>query len=118
MSFHKTNPLAMGLQKCRKILSPFPQQHCGRFDRNRQRVIDDIGPVGDSFESSFFRPEAIGPREQRRTYFSANQELESLLIAIWQFQYEIFPNAQLRALSKSLRYRRQSGRAFSTYNRL
>ena len=83
----------MGLQKRRKILSPLSQQGRGGFDRNWQWIIDDVGPVGDSFESSFFRPETIGPRQQRRTYFSADQEIESLLIAVWQLEYQILPNS-------------------------
>ena len=69
----------LGDKLLHQVLSALPEQRRCSLDRNRQRIIDHVGPVRDSLISSFFGPESIGSRQQSRTYFSANQEIESLL---------------------------------------
>src|SRR5215475_9121404 len=118
MSFHITNALAVGLQKSSEIFSPFSQECRGRFNRNWQGIINDIGPVGDSLKSSLFCPEPIGSRQQCRIYFSVDQKIKSLLIALGQLQRQICSDAKLRPFAESFCYRRISRRALSTNNSL
>src|SRR5215510_14966181 len=100
MSFHITNALAVGLQKSRKILSPFSQECRGRFNRNWQGIINDVGPVGDFLKSSLCCPEPIGSRQQCRTCFPFDQKIKSLLIALGQLQYQVCPDLKLRPLAE------------------
>src|SRR5215475_11391357 len=114
MSFHIANALPVGLQKSSEIFSPFSQECRGRFNRNWQWIIDDVGPVSDSLKSSLFCPEPIGSWQQCRTYFPLDQKIKSLLIAFGQLQYQIFPDPKLRPFAEGFRYRRISRRALST----
>src|SRR5215510_2203681 len=118
MSFHITNALAVGLQKSSEIFSSFSQECRGRFNRNWQGIIDDIGPVSDSLKSSLFCPEPIGSRQQCRTYFPFDQKIKSFLIALGQLQYQICPDLKLRLFAEGFCYRRISRWALSTNNSL
>src|SRR5215475_9867014 len=100
MSFHIPDALPVGLQKSRKIFSPFSQECRRRFDRNWQGIVDDVGPLSDSLKPSFFGPKTVGTREQRRAYLSADQEIKSLLITLGQLQRQICPDAKLRPFAE------------------
>ena len=89
IGFCQVNPFTVCRDKSGEILASCALQHFGGFNRNRQWIVDDIGPLRQAVKALLLGNEAVRTRHQRCFDFSVEQHFKGVLIGAEQVQFDV-----------------------------